>query len=558
MRIQQIAAALAAVATGMTATAATTTLRVVANIADKSRPGWEDAYTSIQDAISAIPTSSAAQGYNTILVASGTYNISETISVPTDKKWIHIRSVNIDTGDEDPEHTILDGGGTTSIMETKVVRTFISGFTFANGYTNCVEEASGTDCKIGAAALMFRSGYGSVSNCIFRGNSSLNTRGTCISVDCPTPKSYLISNCIFTNNTQSITHSGKRSRGCAIFIPSLAADAGYDDTTIRNCLFDDNRASASASFGSMLYATHTTIEDCAFLTNRFTHTSSSQTSQGGQVLLGASCTMRNCRFTGISENSNGNTLNGTIVSVASANGCKFINCDFDGIQCEESNINTSGGLVYVGQVSSIEFTGCRFLNNVMTARIAQIMVDNSSNVLLRNCLFSGLSRPNTGTTIIRQNSCNGAVGVMAENCTFADNGDKTTFGNNNTSSCTNYLVNSVFTAPVSTTPAVVASNCCFTALLNGANDYGNFTPADVGGDLKFVDAANGDFHLQESSPLRDKGMILPWMAGGTDLDGNPRIVSGSGVSYSSDPSALPDIGCYECILRAKGFTIVFR
>ena len=387
MNLMKIAAA-AVLATGMTATAATTTLRVVSDVADKSRPGWEDAYTSIQDAISAIPSSSATYGYNTILAASGTYNISETISVPTDKKWIHIRSINIDTGDEDPEHTILDGGGTTSIMETKVVKTFISGFTFANGYTNCVDNPSGLDCRIGAAALMFRNSHESVSNCIFRGNSSLNTRGTCISVDFTTPEDYLITDCIFTNNTQSITFSGKRSRGCAVFMQGLQ---NRDASTIRNCLFDDNRASADASFGSLLYAAYTTIEDCTFLTNRFTHTSSSETSQGGQVLLGASCTMRDCRFTCIGENSNGNTLNGTLVSVASANGCKFINCDFEGIQCEESDINTSGGLVYVGHVSSIEFTGCRFLNNKMTAKIAQIMVDSSSNVLLRNCLFSGLS-----------------------------------------------------------------------------------------------------------------------------------------------------------------------
>ena len=44
MNLMKIAAA-AALTTGMTATSETT-LRVVSDVADKSRPGWEDAYTS--------------------------------------------------------------------------------------------------------------------------------------------------------------------------------------------------------------------------------------------------------------------------------------------------------------------------------------------------------------------------------------------------------------------------------------------------------------------------------------------------------------------------------
>jgi len=45
-----------------------------------------------------------------------------------------------------------------------------------------------------------------------------------------------------------------------------------------------------------------------------------------------------------------------------------------------------------------------------------------------------------------------------------------------------------------------------------------------------------DYHLQETSPCRNSGAVMPWMIGATDLDGNPRIIGGT-----------VDIGCYEYI-----------
>jgi hypothetical protein len=63
---------------------------------------------------------------------------------------------------------------------------------------------------------------------------------------------------------------------------------------------------------------------------------------------------------------------------------------------------------------------------------------------------------------------------------------------------------------------------------------------DAGGNITneplFVNAAAGNYHVQLDSPCIDAGTNLPWMAGATDLDGNPRIVDGR-----------VDIGCYEYI-----------
>jgi hypothetical protein len=55
----------------------------------------------------------------------------------------------------------------------------------------------------------------------------------------------------------------------------------------------------------------------------------------------------------------------------------------------------------------------------------------------------------------------------------------------------------------------------------------------------FVNAAAGDYHLPYNSPLVDAGD--PTLSGGTDLDGNPRVVNGKGTSGP----ARTDIGAYE-------------
>ena len=61
---------------------------------------------------------------------------------------------------------------------------------------------------------------------------------------------------------------------------------------------------------------------------------------------------------------------------------------------------------------------------------------------------------------------------------------------------------------------------------------------DGGGNLSaepmFAAPERGDYRLRLESPLVDAGIEQPWMAGGTDLAGNPRVKMG-GV----------DMGCYE-------------
>ena len=75
---------------------------------------WETAASDIATAVAA-----ATSKNDTILVAPGTYHVSSTIVVSDQdlRKNLKIKSADMTTGEEDPENTILDGGGTTAIIE---------------------------------------------------------------------------------------------------------------------------------------------------------------------------------------------------------------------------------------------------------------------------------------------------------------------------------------------------------------------------------------------------------------------------------------------------------
>jgi len=55
-----------------------------------------------------------------------------------------------------------------------------------------------------------------------------------------------------------------------------------------------------------------------------------------------------------------------------------------------------------------------------------------------------------------------------------------------------------------------------------------------------------DYHLLEGSPAIETGVVMPWMTGATDLDGNPRITGGK-----------VDMGCYEFVPEPCLFIIYY-
>jgi hypothetical protein len=95
--------------------------------------------------------------------------------------------------------------------------------------------------------------------------------------------------------------------------------------------------------------------------------------------------------------------------------------------------------------------------------------------------------------------------------------------------------------------------CCTTPLPAGP---GNLTNAPV-----FVDLANGDFHLQSSSPCINAGNNA-YVSGATDLDGNPRIIGGTvdmGAYEFQSPTTVPFFAALQTPTNnSPGLTITWQ
>ena len=343
--------------------------------------------------------------------------------------------------------------------------------------------------------------------------------------------------------------------------------------SLKDCSFSGNEAGN----GGALYMTVTSsasLSNCDFANNR--------AGDGGALYLmsGASVSMSNCTFT-----SNEGGFGGAVtLDQDSQSYFAFTNCVFasntatnngGAVSCRRGNFpNGSDPDSKTGTKKGMygEFYSCTFTNNVAyEAGGALFHRDNSSTrdsgkpLVLRNSLFAYNSVSNPGYY-----HCGGGIYLLSydkpvvDSCTIVcnnvvTNGTSTTqFGAGFYTRWKSSIVNTIIAHNTMNgesegrndwirNTATVSYSCAYPAPKQGT-DTNPFTAANhcISADPRFVDAANGDFRLKNSSPCKNKGIWEDWMANAFYLSGDARLLDD-----------VSNMGCYEYI-QSLGVVLIFR
>ena len=454
----------------------------------------------------------ANSNYNKIYLAPGIYDLSDIAM--EEKSHIVMKGLNggmiAGTG-EKPGDTVLLGGG---------------------------EEASRRVARFERSCV--------VSNLTVTGGyvpGSSDSGGGCATA---TTVSYV--DCVFSNNY------AKNFAG--------AIDGGAGAL---RCLFKNN--SSGASGGALRPSTQisvSTFRDCTFAGNH--------SKQGGVAYYGA--VWSNCVFTGNSSVENhGVARPGGYMNV-------FIDCVFSGNKIASGSwtcfsgavatnclfVSNDSGLGSTIVESCTSLTGCKFLNNTCMPILKSCGLrncslignvgnrSNSNDMIMDSTLYNCLVAWNTGgghsmSEIVSQS--------RLYNCTVVSNSYK-----GYATICGGAAVNTVFAQNYryeekrdilySDLPAM--TNCLWNVSSGTAPAQGGPVGSRQVDDVRFTDAANGDYTLQRKSPARNAGwndVEYLEMLGNTDLLGALRVFAGDGVG-------IVDIGCYECSVLAPGMYLFLR
>ena len=216
---------------------------------------------------------------------------------------------------------------------------------------------------------------------------------------------------------------------------------------------------------------------------------------GGGIFCDPSAVLSNCVLTGNSATYGGGTYDGTLYRCALTGNSAYC----------------AGGGAWNATLYCCALTG----NSAPNADGGGTL-----NSTLYNCVLSCNSAALGG----------GASGGILYNCTLADNSARYDGGGSYDGTLYNCIVyyNTAPSGP-NWEDATLSYTCTTpepSPHLGGTNN--------ITSEPQFVDAAAGDYRLLPSSPCIDRGINQDWMAGATDLAGNPRILRGT-----------VDMGAYE-------------
>ena len=314
---------------------------------------------------------------------------------------------------------------------------------------------------------------------------------------------------------------------------------GVDHNTSGQCPVIDCQSSGGAFYFGSGEAKDSVVDN-------FTIKNGSAIDGGAVCCNFSGPTITNCTFSG--NGATGGYSCGGAISCWNSSNPIITNCVFSG-----NSAGSYGGAIYCDS-SRPMITNCTFSGNDTTGAYScggAISCWNSSNPIVTNCVFSGNSAYWGGAIYCYKSSPSSIT-----NCTFSGNsadGGGAIFADFKSSPTLNNCIlwsnsassggNEVYAGSVYAVTAVTLNYCCID---NGAGAYGGGGTIDdsnncIRGDPRFVDTANGDYHLKDTSPCIDAGDNSHVPAGvTTDLDGNQRVVDGN-----NDGIATVDIGAYE-------------
>ena len=270
---------------------------------------------------------------------------------------------------------------------------------------------------------------------------------------------------------------------------------------------------------------------------------------------------------GVSAAANGDTVrvaSGTYYEVISWNSKKLF---LRGAGASQSIVSGSRATrcLRMDSVSSTLIEGFTFRDGYDELLGGGGIFINSSDPVVMNCIFSnnkgyiapggGLSirggNPAVVNCVFQSNTATNARGgaiyntqgnLTVTNCTFFNNsassGGSSVSTVSGTSTITNCIVRGDAFSPIDTFVG--------TSTVNSSNVEGGYAgTGNINTDPKFVDAGNGNYRLQATSPCLNTGSVSAPNLPSSDLDGLPRIMG-----------SAPDMGVYEFWSSASGVWFV--